>query len=200
MGRAALSKAQILQSIQDFLEQESSPAKPRQCRRCGTAMQFVDAHFLLRGTAKELEYLFARLPDLRPGDTGESASPGDHPLTSNEHVRIPSRLRGDLKRCLGSDGRGNHIYNEILRELPRPEFAIVSPKLELVRLQPRQVLHEASDTLKFRIFLQHGPHLHTQRVVRRQDRGSWPGGQGGSGRAAADCRFPHFGYPLRSSN
>jgi hypothetical protein len=49
---AALSKAQILQSIKDFLERESSPAKPRQCCRCGTSMQFVDAYFLLRGTAK----------------------------------------------------------------------------------------------------------------------------------------------------
>jgi hypothetical protein len=45
------SKAEILQSIEDFLEAESSPPKPRQCRRCGTSMQFVDAHFLLRSTA-----------------------------------------------------------------------------------------------------------------------------------------------------
>jgi CRP-like cAMP-binding protein len=46
------------------------------------------------------------------------------------------------------DGTGNHIHNEILRELPRHEFETVFPKLELVRLQPRQVLHEAGDTLK----------------------------------------------------
>ncbi len=40
----------------------------------------------------------------------------------------------------------------MLRELPRDEFEIVSPKLELVRLQPRQVLHEAGDTLKSAYF------------------------------------------------
>jgi len=46
---AVPSKAQILQSIKDFLD-ESSLAKPRQCRHCGLAMQFIDANFLLRGT------------------------------------------------------------------------------------------------------------------------------------------------------
>ena len=40
-------KAEMLQSIKDFLDAESSSPKPRQCRRCGTSMQFVDAHFLL---------------------------------------------------------------------------------------------------------------------------------------------------------
>ncbi len=44
-----LSRAQILQSIKDFLD-ESSPAKPRQCRHCGDAMRFIDSNFLLRGT------------------------------------------------------------------------------------------------------------------------------------------------------
>jgi hypothetical protein len=48
-----------------------------------------------------------------------------------------------------SDGNGDHqIHSEILRELPRDEFAVVSPKLEFVRLHPRQVLHEAGDTLR----------------------------------------------------
>jgi CRP-like cAMP-binding protein len=56
----------------------------------------------------------------------------------------------------GSDGGGSHIYNEILRELPHPEFAIVSPQLELVRLQPRQILHEAGDTLKSAYFCNTG--------------------------------------------
>jgi CRP-like cAMP-binding protein len=48
----------------------------------------------------------------------------------------------------GTDGARNHVHNEILRELPRNEFALVAPKLELVRMQPRQVLHEAGETLK----------------------------------------------------
>jgi len=43
-------KAQILQSIKDFLD-ESTTAKPRQCWRCGTSLHFIDTHFLLRGTA-----------------------------------------------------------------------------------------------------------------------------------------------------
>jgi hypothetical protein len=44
------SKAQILQSIKDFLT-ESSIAKPRECWRCGTSLRFVDTNFLLTGTA-----------------------------------------------------------------------------------------------------------------------------------------------------
>jgi len=48
---AVPTKAQILQSIKDFLTEESTHLKPRQCRLCGLAMQFVDANFLLRGSA-----------------------------------------------------------------------------------------------------------------------------------------------------
>jgi CRP-like cAMP-binding protein len=66
--------------------------------------------------------------------------------------RSPKRSQ-DLPR---SDGRGKHIYNEILRELPRNEFGTVFPKLELVRLQPRQVLHEAGDTLRSAYFCNTG--------------------------------------------
>jgi CRP-like cAMP-binding protein len=55
-----------------------------------------------------------------------------------------------------SDGGGNHIHNEILRDLPRNEFGIVLPKLELVRLQPRQVLHDAGDTLRSAYFCNTG--------------------------------------------
>ena|ERR1700722_1763540 len=46
------------------------------------------------------------------------------------------------------DGDGNHIHNEILLALPREEFQSIFPKLELVRMQPRQVLHEVGDTLR----------------------------------------------------
>lgn len=66
--------------------------------------------------------------------------------------RIPKRSQ-DLP---GSDGKGNHIHNEILRELPPNESGAVLPKLELVRLQPRQVLHEAGDTLKSAYFCNTG--------------------------------------------
>jgi hypothetical protein len=48
---AAPSKAHILRSIEKFSERESLPPKPRQCLCCGSSMQFVDAHFLLSGTA-----------------------------------------------------------------------------------------------------------------------------------------------------
>lgn len=41
---------QILQSIKDFLDAGSSPPQPRKCRQCGSAMQFINAHFVL-GTA-----------------------------------------------------------------------------------------------------------------------------------------------------
>lgn len=44
------SKAQILQSIKDFLDAEASHPKLRQCRYCGSAMEFVQANFLLGGT------------------------------------------------------------------------------------------------------------------------------------------------------
>ena len=58
--------------------------------------------------------------------------------------RSPKRSH-DLPR---PGGTGNPIYNEILRGLPRDEFVSVFPKLELVRMRPRQVLHEAGDTLR----------------------------------------------------
>jgi hypothetical protein len=50
VGTTPLSQAQILRSIEDFLDQESSPPKPQQCRHCGSPMQFVDVRFLLCGT------------------------------------------------------------------------------------------------------------------------------------------------------
>ncbi len=45
------SKEQILQSIKDLLDKVPSP-KSQACWRCGSAMQFVDAHFLLHDTPK----------------------------------------------------------------------------------------------------------------------------------------------------
>ena len=64
----------------------------------------------------------------------------------------PNRSPKRTPEPLRSDGARNLIYNEILRELPRNEFATVSPKLELVRLQPRLVLHDAGDTLRSAYF------------------------------------------------
>jgi len=54
------------------------------------------------------------------------------------------------------DGDGNHIYNEILRELPPKESDTLLPKLEFVRLKLHQVLHEAGETLKSGYFCNSG--------------------------------------------
>lgn len=51
MATTTLSKAQILRSLKDFLEQKSSPPKPRSCPHCGSPMQLLGAHFLLIGTS-----------------------------------------------------------------------------------------------------------------------------------------------------
>jgi CRP-like cAMP-binding protein len=55
-----------------------------------------------------------------------------------------------------SDGDGNRIHNEILLSLSPNESRLVFPKLELVRLRPRQVLHEVGDTLKSAYFCNSG--------------------------------------------
>ena len=81
---------------------------------------------------------------------------GDHPLTWYEQVNPKAPPKRSLALPARSDGNGNHIHNEILRELPRSEFGMVFPKLELVRLQPRQVLHEAGDTLRSAYFCNTG--------------------------------------------
>jgi CRP-like cAMP-binding protein len=55
-----------------------------------------------------------------------------------------------------SDGDGNRIHNEILLGLSAAESRVMFPKLELVRLRPRQVLHEVGDTLKSAYFCNSG--------------------------------------------
>jgi CRP-like cAMP-binding protein len=55
-----------------------------------------------------------------------------------------------------SDGDGNRIYNQILLRLPKNERLRVFPKLELVRLKARHVLHEVGDTLKSAYFCNTG--------------------------------------------
>jgi CRP-like cAMP-binding protein len=102
-----------------------------------------------------LEYLFAVLPGVRPGDPEGVVSGGEYQLTRNQHVNPrPSTKRTPASPQ--SNGGGNAIYNEILCELPRNEFEIVLPKLELVRMQPRQILHDAGDTLKSAYFCNTG--------------------------------------------
>lgn len=81
--------------------------------------------------------------------------PGDHPLNWYEQVNPRTSAKRSQSSPL-SDGGGNQIYNEILRELPRTEYGIVFPKLELVRMKPRQVLHEAGDSLKSAYFCNTG--------------------------------------------
>jgi CRP-like cAMP-binding protein len=68
-------------------------------------------------------------------------------------VGAPSRRGQEL---LHSDGDGNRIHNEILLSLSADESRLVFPKLELVRLRPRQVLHEVGDTLKSAYFCNSG--------------------------------------------
>jgi CRP-like cAMP-binding protein len=102
-----------------------------------------------------LECLFAVLPGLRPEDPERYVSGGDYPLNWNQYVNPkPSSKRS--QSSARSDGAGNAIYNEILRELPRNEFEIVLPRLEFVRMQPRQVLHDAGDILKSAYFCNTG--------------------------------------------
>ena len=104
----------------------------------------------------EPEGVIALLSGLRPGNPEGYSLSGDHPLNWYEHVNPKPSLKRSHTLPTGSDGGGNHIYNEILRELPRNEYAVVFPKLELVRLQPRQVLHEAGDSLRSAYFCNTG--------------------------------------------
>jgi CRP-like cAMP-binding protein len=55
-----------------------------------------------------------------------------------------------------TDGDGNHIYNEILLDLPQEEGDLLFPKLELVRLKTHHVLHEPGDTLRSAYFCNTG--------------------------------------------
>ena len=67
--------------------------------------------------------------------------------------RPPTRSSPKLTQ---TDGDGNHIYNQILLGLPREEYNLLLPKLELVRLKTHHVLHEPGDTLKSAYFCNTG--------------------------------------------
>jgi CRP-like cAMP-binding protein len=57
---------------------------------------------------------------------------------------------------LRSDGNGTQLLNRILLGLPRHEREKVLPKLELVRLRSRQMLHDVGDTLQSAYFCNTG--------------------------------------------
>ena len=123
------------------------------------ALRIVDAvcgrAFLLLAKGDKLGCVLTVLSGLRPGIFSGSAWTGDHPLTSYPSV-TPKRSSKRSVESARSDVAAQNIYNEILRALPRNEFATVFPRLELVRLQPRQVLHEAGDTLRSAYFCNTG--------------------------------------------
>jgi len=69
-------------------------------------------------------------------------------------TRVPiTRATAGLRQ---SDSDGNPIHHQILLRLPAGEREIVFPKLELVRLKSRQMLHEVGDTLKSAYFCNTG--------------------------------------------
>ena len=70
--------------------------------------------------------------------------------------KVSRPLVGRDREAPHADGDGNRIHNEILLGLPPEEYRVVVPKLELVRLRPRQVLHEVGDTLKSAYFCNSG--------------------------------------------
>ena len=56
------------------------------------------------------------------------------------------RLQKPAVNSSVQDTDGREVGNLILRNLPRAEFNEISPSLEFVRLNLRQVLHEAGET------------------------------------------------------
>lgn len=71
-------------------------------------------------------------------------------------VKKTARAVSKTSPKLPSDGDGNQIHNEILLSLPREEENEIFPKLEFVRLNHPQVLHEAGDTIKSVYFCNSG--------------------------------------------
>jgi CRP-like cAMP-binding protein len=73
-----------------------------------------------------------------------------------ENPRISKKLvsSGDFRVVSPSrsDGDGKNIHNKILLGLSAKESEMLSPKLEFIRLQVQQVLHEPGDTLKSAYF------------------------------------------------
>jgi CRP-like cAMP-binding protein len=55
-----------------------------------------------------------------------------------------------------ADGDGNSVHNKILLSLSSKDLAIVLPKLELIRVQLHQILHEVGQTIKSGYFVNKG--------------------------------------------
>lgn len=72
---------------------------------------------------------------------------------AQKSTRVPRTRALGLRQ---SDGDGNQIHNQILLHLPAAERNLVFPKLELVRLKARHMLHEVGDTLKSAYFCNTG--------------------------------------------
>jgi len=68
----------------------------------------------------------------------------------------PSSTRAKDRASALRDGDGNHIHNQILLAIPPNELERLLPKLEFVRLQHHQVLHDAGETLKSAYFCDSG--------------------------------------------
>jgi CRP-like cAMP-binding protein len=64
---------------------------------------------------------------------------------AKESVRAVSKRSPKLPN---SDSDGNQIHNEILLSLPREEGNVLFPRLEFIRLNHLQLLHEVGDTIK----------------------------------------------------
>lgn len=75
-------------------------------------------------------------------------------LAENPHISRKSGSSGDFSAISPSrsDGNGRDIHNKILLGLSGRESEMLSPKLEFIRLQVQQVLHEPGDTLKSAYF------------------------------------------------
>lgn len=68
-------------------------------------------------------------------------------------ARSISRMSAKLAN---SDGDGNQIHNEILLSLPREECNLFFSKLEFMRLNHLQMLHEVGDTIRSVYFCNSG--------------------------------------------
>jgi CRP-like cAMP-binding protein len=68
-------------------------------------------------------------------------------------TRTPARVTPRPSR---SDGDGNRIHSQILRELPREECEALFSNLEFVQLKLHEVLHEPGQTLKSAYFCNSG--------------------------------------------
>ncbi|MGA8429986.1 MAG: Crp/Fnr family transcriptional regulator [Candidatus Sulfotelmatobacter sp.] len=77
-------------------------------------------------------------------------------MAGNSRSSAQLLSKATVLESIQNDGDGNNIHNEILLNLPQKEREALFPKLEFVRLQVNQVLHEPGDTLKSAYFCDSG--------------------------------------------